>query len=539
MPGKIFDNGGSMGEDLSRREMLEKSLKFGALAGGAALLGAGAYSLLRTHPIEELYGTYPDSAADHPLELTDPNAPKPNFIIIYCDDLGYGDLGCYGNRVIRTPNIDGLARAGTRFTDFNTCAAVCGPSRAGLLTGRYPFRTGIIGNVYPEGESRGVVLVRKLANVFRSLGIVDVREDFTARGISRHEITLAEGLKRAGYRTGMIGKWHLGDYSRQPEFNPRHHGFDSYFGVPHSNDMFPCPLYRNERMLEADIGTNQARLTGMYTEEALKFIDESGNRPFFLYLAHTFPHQPLYASERFANKSKGGAFGDAVEEIDWSVGEIEALLGRKGLDRNTMIIFTSDNGPWYEGSPGIYRGGKGQSYEGGFKVPFIAKWPGRIPAGRTSNVPLMNIDLYPTFFNLAGVGLPGDRVVDGKNAYDVFTGRQRQSPHEAIYYYHYDLIVGLRMGRWKYISKINRFVWPTPLDAAPVTNSLGRKTLGYRWPLLYDLENDPGENYNVINAYPEVAEKLRAAMEDWRRAADRNPRGFGARMSGKEHYKNV
>jgi len=515
-----------MEKKLSRRELLKKSAKIGAAAGGAALLGTGAWSFLRTRTIDELYGTYPRGAGDRPLAITDPNAPKPNFIIIYCDDLGYGDLGCYGNRVIRTPNVDGLARAGTKFTDYYACSAVCGPSRAGLLTGRYPFRTGIIGNVYPEGEPYGRVLARKLGSALKALGVMDIREDYTARGISRHEITLAEGLKRAGYRTGMIGKWHLGDYSRQPEFNPLRHGFDSYFGVPHSNDMIPCPLYRDERMLEADIGDNQARITGMYTAEALRFIEESGSAPFFLYLAHMFPHQPLHASARFLGKSKGGLFGDAVEEIDWSVGEIVNFLRRKGLERNTVIVFTSDNGPWFEGSAGAFRGRKGQSYEGGFRCPFIVKWPGLIPEGRTSGAPIMNLDLYPTFFHLAGVGLPGDRVVDGKNAYDVFTGRRRQSPHEAIYYYHYDLLEGIRMGRWKYVSQMNRYTWPVAMDTATVPNRLGAKQLGNRWPLLYDLENDPGENYNVINTYPEVASRLKAAMENWQRAADGNPRGF-------------
>ncbi|MBN2080329.1 MAG: sulfatase [Spirochaetes bacterium] len=516
-----------MEKKITRKELVKKSLKIGSAAGGAALLGAGAWKFLRTATIEELYGTYPGGAADYQLQIINTDAPKPNFIIIYCDDLGYGDLGCYGNRVIRTPHIDGLARGGTKFTDYYACSAVCGPSRAGLLTGRYPFRTGIIGNVYPKDEPYGRVLARKFGSALKALGVMDMREDYVARGISRHEITLAEGLKRAGYRTGMVGKWHLGDYSRQPEFNPRRHGFDSYFGVPHSNDMIPCPLFRNEEMLEADIGTNQARITGLYTAEALKFIDESGDRPFFLYLAHTFPHQPLYASERFEKKSKGGIFGDAVEEIDWSTGEIVNLLKRKGLENNTVIVFTSDNGPWYEGSPGELRGRKGQSYEGGFRCPFIARWPGRIPAGRTSKVPLMNLDLYPTFFHLAGVGLPGDRIVDGKNIFGVLTGKKGDRPHEAIYFYHYDLLEGIRMGRWKYFEKMNRYVWPIALDAAPVPNRLGSKQMGKRWPLLYDLENDPGESYNVINTHPGVAEKLKAAMESWQHAVDKNPRGFG------------
>jgi len=516
-----------MAEKLSRRQLIKKSVKIGAAAGGAAILGAGAYSFLRQPSIEELYGAYPEGAEKYSLKITDPNAPKPNIVLIYCDDLGYGDLGCYGSRAIRTPNIDTLARQGTRFTDYYACNAVCAPSRAGLLTGRYPFRSAVIGNPFPGGEPLGRVLARKVGDTLRSLGSYDARENYSGMALYSQEITMAEGLKRAGYRTGMIGKWHLGDYSRDPERNPLRHGFDSYFGVPHSNDMVPCPLFRDEKMLEADIGTNQARITGMYTEEALKFIDKPGKEPFFLYLAHTFPHQPLYASEKFLKKSKAGLFGDAVEEIDWSVGEIMKLLKRKGLDNNTLLIFTSDNGPWYEGSAGPFRGRKGQSYEGGFRVPFIAKWPGRVPAGRVSGVPMMNLDLLPTFFGLAGVELPKDRVIDGKNIYGVLSGRDGKGPHEAIYFYHYDLLEGVRMDNWKYFDKLNRYVWPVTMDATPLANKMGEKQMGNRWPLLYDLKHDPGESYNVINTYPEKAAELKSAMVAWRKKEKKDPRGFG------------
>ncbi len=519
-----------MSEKISRRELIKKSVRIGAAVGGAALLGGGVYSLLSENSIDELYGVYPEGAAKYPLSIANPSASRPNVVLIYCDDLGYGDTGCYGGTAIRTPNIDALARRGFRATDYYACNAVCAPSRAGLLTGRYPFRTGIIGNTYPKGEPRARVLARKFGSALKSLGVMDIREDYVARGISDHEITLAEGLKKAGYRTGMIGKWHLGDYSTQPEFNPRKHGFDEYFGVPHSNDMIPCPLFRNEQMLEADIGTSEAtqkKLTGLYTREALKFIDESGKGPFFLYFAHTYPHQPIHASERFEKKSKAGLFGDSVEEIDWSVGEIVGLLRRKGLEQNTLIIFTSDNGPWYEGSAGPFRGRKGQSYEGGFRVPFVAAWPGRIPAGRVSSAAMMNLDLYPTLFGLAGVGLPGDRVIDGKNIAGVLSGASNASPHDAIYFYHYDLLEGVRAGQWKYFDKMNRYVWPIAMDTAPVPDALGKKQMGVRWPLLYDLETDPGESYNVINTYPEKAEKLRTMMAEWKKKTGKDPRGFG------------
>lgn len=519
-----------MSEKLSRRELIKKTARIGAIAGGAALLGGGAYPLLSENSIDELYGTYPEGAAKTRLELKNPSAPKPNIVIMYCDDLGYGDIGCNGATAIRTPNIDSLARRGFRATDYYACNAVCAPSRAGLLTGRYPFRTGVIGNTYPKGEPIGRVLARKLGGALIDLGVMDIREKYVARGISDSEITLAEGLKSAGYRTGMIGKWHLGDYSKQPEFNPRKHGFDEYFGVPHSNDMIPCPLFRNEQMLEADIGASEAtqkNLTGLYTREALKFIDESGRNPFFLYFAHTYPHQPLHASERFEKKSRAGLFGDAVEEIDWSVGEILALLRKKGLENNTLFIFTSDNGPWYEGSAGRFRGRKGQSYEGGFRVPFVAAWPAGIPAGSVSSAPIMNLDLYPTLLGLAGVGLPEDRVVDGKDIRGVLTGASRVSPHEAIYFYHYDLLEGVRAGKWKYFDSINRYVWPIALDTAPVPDRLGKKQMGTRWPLLYDLETDPGECYNVINTHPEKAAELKASLNAWKKETEKDPRGFG------------
>ncbi len=515
-----------MTQPMSRRELIMKSIKLGSAALGAGLLGYGVYSFLKQDEIEDLYGTYPSTAQVYPLKIADPNAPKPNIIFIMCDDLGYGDVGFNGGRVIRTPNLDALAASGTRFTDYYTCNAVCAPSRAGLLTGRYPFRTGVIGNPFPKGEPVGRVLARKVGDVLKALGSYDARENYAGMGLSAHEITIAEGLKKAGYRTGMIGKWHLGDYSGDPARNPLRHGFDSYFGVPHSNDMVPCPLYRNEEMVEKDIAGIMPRITGMYTEEALKFIDNAAGGPFFLYIAHTMPHQPLDASERFLKKSNAGLFGDAVEEIDWSVGEIVKRLREKGIDRNTVVMFTSDNGPWYEGSAGPYRGRKGQSYEGGFRVPFVASWPGRIPAGRVCGTPIMNLDILPTAFALAGVELPKDRAMDGKDARGVLTGADDREIHDAIYFYHYDLLEGIRMGKWKYFDRLNRYVWPVPADATPLANKLGEKQMGNRWPLLYDLSADPGESYNVINTHPGIAEKIRAAMKAWREAEKKNPRGF-------------
>ena len=454
-------------------------------------------------------------------------AAPPNIVIIYCDDLGYGDLGVTGSRAIATPNIDRMAKEGVRLTDYYACSAVCAPSRAGLLTGRYPFRSGVIGNVYPGDEPLGRRVIRDtVGGSLKSLGVLDIREGATVPGIPEKEILLSEALKTAGYRTGMVGKWHLGDYSKQPAVNPRRNGFDFYFGVPHSNDMLPCPLFRNEEMLEPDIGTDQARLTGLYTKEAIKFLTETSGKPFFLYFAHTFPHQPIYASKDFAGKSKAGKFGDAVEEIDWSVGRLLETIEEMGAAGSTIVFFTSDNGPWFEGSAGPFRGRKGQSYEGGFHVPMIARWPGRIPAGSIFSEPLMNIDIYPTVLSLAGVPLPADRVIDGRDMIDQLTGKATVSPHEALYFYHYDLLEGVRAGRWKFFRKLNRYVWPIPLDAAAIPNKLGKDQLGYRWPLLYDLSLDPGESYNVIDTYPDVAGEMEKALQRWESEVLKNPGGW-------------
>jgi len=452
--------------------------------------------------------------------------PLPNIVFIVADDLGHGDLGCYGGRVIRTPQIDRLAAEGVRFTDFYSCAAVCAPARAGLLTGRYPFRSGVIGNPYPADEPLRRRLVRGVGNLLQGLGVVDLREQAVAPGLPAHELTLAEALKQAGYRTGMVGKWHLGDFSQASAFNPRRHGFDAFFGVPHSNDMRPLPLYRDETALEADMGLNQARLTSLYTREAIGFIEAAGQTPFFLYLAHTFPHQPLFASAEFAGRSAAGKYGDAVEEIDWSVGQILATLARQGIDERTLVFFFSDNGPWFEGSPGGLRGRKGQSYEGGFRVPLIVRGPGRLPAGRVIRAAAMNIDLFPTALELAGLGLPADRVIDGRGLLAAMTGAAAPSSDGVLYFYHYDQLEGLRAGNWKYLRQLNRYVWPVPLDTAFVPDRLGGDQLGRRWPLLYDLAHDPGENYNVIDRDAAVTNQLARQLADWERQARENPQGW-------------
>lgn len=518
-----------MDSSTTRRRLLKRLLWGGLAATGAGLVGAEGWALLRRRPMEDLYGPYPARELLLPPRLARADAERPNVIVIYCDDLGYADLGCYGSRAIRTPNVDRLAREGLRCTDYYACSGICSPSRAGLLTGRYPFRAGMTGNPYPADEARLQRVLRNFGRQMGHLGAMDLHEEFVTEGLSDRELTLAAALKAAGYRTAMIGKWHLGDFSRTPEYHPLRFGFDRYFGVPHSNDMRPCPLYRDEQRIADDVLDILPEITGRYTAEAVRLIEESKGQPFFLYLAHMFPHQPLAASARFAGRSAGGKYGDAVEEIDWSTGEILAALERNGLANRTLVIFTSDNGPWYEGSAGELRGGKGQAYDGAYKVPFVARWPGRIPAHTESSALLTNLDLFPTLLDLAGVALPADRVIDGVNILGTLRNPATPSPREAFFYYHYDELQAVRAGTWKYIRKTNRYAWPIPLDAEFLPDRLATKQLGRdRAPLLYDLARDPGEKYNVIASRPDVARRLERLMADWERANRANPRGFAA-----------
>jgi uncharacterized sulfatase len=451
---------------------------------------------------------------------------RPNIIIVLCDDLGWGDLGCYGNTVIRTPHIDALARGGMRFTDFYASCSVCTPSRYGLLTGRYPVRSGLIFVMPAAGESLTRFLIRRAGRWVGHLGAVDVQDDCWVDGITDDEITLAGALKVAGYRTGMVGKWHLGDFSKQPQYNPRRHGFDEFFGVPHSNDMWPCALYRNEKQLEEDIGLNQERLTAMYTKEATDFISKSKDGQFFLYLAHTFPHQPLYASEKFKGKSKVGIYGDAVEEIDWSMGEIMSCLKKNGIADDTIILFTSDNGPWYNGSPGGLRGRKGQSYEGGFRVPLIVNWPRGVRPAGICRQPAMNIDFFPTLLSLAGLKLPADRLIDGLSLAGIMAGKENKPLHDALYFYHYEELEGVRMGNWKYFRNINHYVWPQPVDKK--TTLFGKIAKGNfaDWPNLYNYTVDEGENYNQSAQYPDICKRMEDIMTKWELEINRNPRGW-------------
>jgi len=456
--------------------------------------------------------------------------PQPNIIVILCDDMGYGDIGCYGNRAIRTPAIDRLASEGVRFTDFYCSAPMCSPSRYGLLTGRYPVRGGFNDALAGGDMSFTISLLNWLGRIAGKLGTVDYQKDSWVDGIPVDEITLAAALKVAGYSTKMVGKWHLGDFSRKPQYNPRRYGFDSFFGVPHSNDIRPCALFRDETMLEPDIKDNQARLTGMYTKEAISFIEKSRSGPFFLYLAHNFPHQPLFASENFKDKSRVGIYGDVVEELDGSVAEIVESLKKNGLAENTIIVFTSDNGPWYNGSTGGLRGRKGQSYDGGYRVPFIVRWPGHIPAGSVCTAPAMNLDLFPTLTAAAGITLPTDRVIDGKDIRRLLNGQTSATPHEVIYLYHFEELEGVRSGNWKYFRNINHFIMCQPVDKP--TTFMGKITkgiFGSDWPNLYNLEVDREECYDLAKRYPEVCKEMLARMVAWEQQVAKNPRGWLSR----------
>jgi len=293
---------------------------------------------------------------------------RPNIVFIYVDDMGYGDLGCYGSKAIKTPNLDRMASEGLRLTSFYSVSPICTPSRAALMTGRYAARMGI-----------------------DQMHLANVLFPTDKTGLPQSETTVARALKARGYSTACIGKWHLGHLSPH---RPIDHGFDYYFGIPYSNDMTPSPLMRNAEVIEEP--ANQDTLTRRYTEEAIRFIEQANSKPFFLYLAHHMPHIPLHASVRFRGKSAGGLYGDVVEELDWSVGEVLKALKRSSLDRDTIVFFSSDNGPWYQGSAGPLRGRKGWTYDGGVREPGIVRWPGHIPPGRVSDEPVATIDFFPT-----------------------------------------------------------------------------------------------------------------------------------------------
>jgi len=463
----------------------------------------------------------------------------PNVIVILVDDLGYGDLGAYGSTAIRTPFLDRMAEEGMIFTDFYCSSPLCSPSRAGLLTGRYPLRSGITFPLQPGKDTFTRKLVKEAAYAMGSLGVVDMKDAKNlVKGLPHSEITIAEALKLQGYYTGIFGKWHLGDFVVNMEHHPYNHGFDSFSGFNASNDDWPAAYWEEDVQIVSDIALEQGEYTGRFTDEAIKFIDRAGNAPFFLFLSHKDPHQPCIPSEKFDGQSKAGPHGDAVMEMDWNTGRIFNHLKEKGIDNETLVIFTSDNGPWFDGSAGSLRGRKGESFEGGFRVPLIVRWPGVIPAGTVSRIPSSNLDIFPTIMNLAGLSLPSDRVIDGCDLTGVLTGEGERIP-DPIYFFHYNEVEAIRSDNWKYIRNTNTRSWPIPMDKKntlfgklaggadykPEGSDLSVPTLA-NWPMLYDMNTDPGENYNISSRQPEIRLSLDRQLVEFENEFFRNPRGW-------------
>jgi arylsulfatase A len=421
----------------------------------------------------------------------DADAPaRPNFIVINCDNLGYGDIGCFGSKKHRTPHVDRMAAEGIRLTSFYSASAVCTPSRAALMTGCYPRRV----NMH-VGDNDGIVLF-----------------PMSRKGLHPDEVTIAEVLKERGYATTCIGKWHLGD---QPEFLPTRQGFDEYFGIPYSDNMVgnkrpgwpPLPLMRNEQVVEAPADRNT--LTMRYTHEAIDFIQRNEKRPFFLYLPHAMPgsDRAPFPGQAFQGKSANGPYGDSVEEIDWSTGEILGALKRLNLDKRTLVIWTSDNGAYLDrgGGNAPLRGGLHDTTEGGLRMPCVARWPGKIPNGASSDEVTTMMDLLPTFAHLAGGDPPTDRVIDGKDIWPILSGQKgAKSPHDAFYYYYMTQLHAVRAGKWKlHLPLDKKLVRPGRRRSAEVA--------------LYDLENDVGETRSLADRHPDVVSRLTRLAETARR----------------------
>lgn len=398
---------------------------------------------------------------------------KPNIVLILCDDLGYGDLGVFGSNVIRTPNIDRMASEGARLTTFYAGANICTPSRAGLLTGRYPVRTGLGWQVIQATDTRGLPL---------------------------SEITIAEALK-PDYATALIGKWHLGHVA--PFWPPTGQGFDLFFGLPYSHDMKPLNLFTKEPGVElTQEDVTMDRLTERFFERGLRFIEENRDHPFFLMLALTAPHIPLDPNPSHAGHSVVGEYGDVVEEIDEDVGKLFAKLKELNIDDDTLVILTSDNGPWWEGSTAGLRDRKGGSgWDGGYRVPFIARHPGRIPAGLVNDSMAMNIDLMPTFMAWTGRPLPAAEL-DGVDITSVLTTRAASSPHDELILFNNEDVAAIRTDRWKYVVRAYYRSLEAPLD------TIGRDD----WEQLIDLKNDPAESYDVSSLHPDVLADMKARV---------------------------
>ncbi|MDE0454862.1 MAG: sulfatase-like hydrolase/transferase [Gammaproteobacteria bacterium] len=406
--------------------------------------------------------------------------PKsPNIVLLLADDLGYGDVGAYGARFVRTPAIDSLAQQGVRFTQFFASANVCTPSRAGLLTGRYPVRSRLAGDViFPEAEY----------------------------GLGEGEVTLAEILKAAGYDTWIVGKWHLG---HTPSAWPTRHGFDYFFGIQYSNDMEGVALFRNQEKIEDPL--RQSTIHARLANEAARLIASSGDRPFFLYLPTVAPHYPNVPGKAFRKRSAAGPYGDVVEEMDAGIAKVLEAIEDSGKTRETLVIFTSDNGRAWDGSGGAARGGKAGTWEGGYLVPLVVRWPGVIPPGVTTSGLSMNIDLMPTLAAVAGAGVPADLQMDGRDVSALLLGAA-VSPHEALYFFTGDRIAAVRTQRWRYLVRTFMQVW-----------EIDHLDPGYRHPLLYDIETHGSELFNMADSEPEVLKRMQSLLDAGRKELEGIP----------------
>jgi arylsulfatase A len=435
---------------------------------------------------------------------------KPNFVVIFADDLGYGDLGIFGHPTIRTPHLDQIAYEGQKWTNFYVAAPVCTPSRAGLLTGRLPIRSGMTGIIYPNSKS----------------------------GLPQSEITIAKALKENGYRSVAIGKWHLGNKS--PHL-PTDHGFESYYGIPYSNDMdkveetdyfilaenerfqaYNVPLMRDNKIIERP--ADQSTLTKRYTEEAVAKIRSLKNVPFFIYLAHSMPHVPLFRSKEFKNVSLAGIYGDVIEEIDWSVGQIIKTLKEEGIANNTLVVFTSDNGPWHVfkshgGTTGMLRGAKGGTFEGGMRVPAIFWWPGHLKTGIVMDI-ATTMDILPTFCNLSNTVLPNDRFYDGCDISPLLFGTGK-SANNIVFYYRNQEVYAIRKGNYKahFITQLEFGSNTAHYITYPEIELKQTPTL-QNPPLLYDICTDPSEKYNIAEEHPDIITEITSILEKHRKSVE-------------------
>jgi arylsulfatase A len=437
------------------------------------------------------------AACEGRSELMSTRSPsdRPNVILVLTDDQGYADVGCFGARGFATPHLDRMAAEGIRFTSFYSAAPVCSPSRAALLTGSYPVRVGVTQVLFPNSDI----------------------------GLSPSEVTIAELVKSKGYATAAVGKWHLGD---DRPFLPTKQGFDEYFGLPYSNDMAPLPLLQNDEAIEVD--PDQSQLTKRYTQRACDFITRNRNNPFFLYLAHTMPHVPLAVSPEFEGRTELGLYGDVIAEIDASVGRILDTLDELGIADNTLVAFTSDNGPWllygnHAGSAGPLREGKMTTFDGGQRVPCIMRWPDRIPRETLSNEVATTMDLLPTLAEITGAALP-PWTIDGRSMLPILEGRPgAASPHDAVYFYDGDELEAVRSGPWKlHLSHSYQTVVQPGKDGARGQEASRELALS-----LFDLDADPGETANLATQYPDVVSQLTQAATAFDVDVHRNQRPVG------------